>query len=145
MGALVSPEQLKFLNTMDNLRAYGIGEFVSLPQIVVCGDQSAGKSSVLEVPQYPPIPSLIHSLFYSLPVGARCLTQLYLYMIGNHRDPVPAQREPVYNLCDGDSSQTLGSWHHRYLGVGWHNPGGGGAVARRAGQAVGVLPLTQQF
>jgi hypothetical protein len=49
LGALQSQEQLDLLNAMDKLRAYGVSEFVSLPQIVVCGDQSTGKSSVLEV------------------------------------------------------------------------------------------------
>ncbi|KAB8240001.1 P-loop containing nucleoside triphosphate hydrolase protein, partial [Aspergillus flavus] len=36
------------LDSVDRIRANGVGDHIALPQLVVCGDQSAGKSSVLE-------------------------------------------------------------------------------------------------
>jgi GTP-binding protein EngB required for normal cell division len=45
---LQSKDHRDLLDIIDNLRSKGISRYVDLPEIIVCGDQSAGKSSVLE-------------------------------------------------------------------------------------------------
>ncbi|KAF4625074.1 hypothetical protein G7Y89_g13095 [Cudoniella acicularis] len=45
---LQSRDQSELLDTIDELTRRGLRNYVSLPQIIVCGDQSSGKSSVLE-------------------------------------------------------------------------------------------------
>ncbi|KEF55147.1 uncharacterized protein A1O9_08801 [Exophiala aquamarina CBS 119918] len=45
---LQSKDHEEILNVIDQLRSEGIGRYINLPQLIVCGDQSSGKSSVLE-------------------------------------------------------------------------------------------------
>ncbi|KAM0321796.1 hypothetical protein ACHAQA_009893 [Verticillium albo-atrum] len=43
-----SQDHRDLLDIIDRLRSQGFSRYVDLPEIIVCGDQSAGKSSVLE-------------------------------------------------------------------------------------------------
>ncbi|KAK6591816.1 dynamin family protein [Botrytis cinerea] len=56
LSSLCSEDQIKIMDTIDNLRSQGINHYISLPQIIVCGDQSSGKSSVLEAISGVPFP-----------------------------------------------------------------------------------------
>jgi len=46
--SISSPEHEELLNAIDKIRSHGISRYIDIPQIVVCGDQSSGKSSCLE-------------------------------------------------------------------------------------------------
>ncbi|KAI6365428.1 hypothetical protein MCOR25_005355 [Pyricularia grisea] len=54
---LQSKEHRALFDIIDKLRSHGIGQVVDLPEIIVCGDQSAGKSSVLEAISGHPFPT----------------------------------------------------------------------------------------
>ncbi len=56
LEALQSDEHRKVLDIVDHLRRQGLSGIIELPQLVVCGDQSSGKSSVLEAITEIPFP-----------------------------------------------------------------------------------------
>lgn len=54
---LESADTKRVLDVIDELRSQGISKYVDLPQIIVCGEQSSGKSSVLEALSGMPFPT----------------------------------------------------------------------------------------
>ena len=56
-GTLQSRDHRDLLDIIDKLRSQGISRFVDLPQIIVCGDQSSSKSSVLEAISHMSFPA----------------------------------------------------------------------------------------
>lgn len=56
LNGLYTQEQQQILDTIDSLASLGIDHKISVPKIVVCGDRSSGKSSVLEAISGVPFP-----------------------------------------------------------------------------------------
>lgn len=54
--ALQSSEQRELMDLVDRLRRAGLNTFLQPPQIIVCRDQSSGKSSILEEITETPFP-----------------------------------------------------------------------------------------
>ncbi|KAL0257513.1 hypothetical protein SLS55_008327 [Diplodia seriata] len=57
LGQLQNGDQASLLDVIDELRGHGISKHIDLPQLIVCGDQSSGKSSLLEAITHLPFPT----------------------------------------------------------------------------------------
>lgn len=58
LGQLQSKAQGELIDAIDRLRSRGFEHELALPQLIVCGDQSSGKSSVLEAISHVQFPRL---------------------------------------------------------------------------------------
>lgn len=56
LQAIEWADQRRVMDIVDKLRRTGLSGVVELPQLIVCGDQSSGKSSVLEAITEIPFP-----------------------------------------------------------------------------------------
>ncbi|KAJ4367254.1 hypothetical protein N0V85_009141 [Neurospora sp. IMI 360204] len=97
---LASKDQLQLLDSIDRLRRQGINKLVSLPQIIVCGDQSSGKSSVLEAISGVafPVKSNLCTRFPTELVLRRTPTQSARVTIVPHESNPETQRAALLNF-----------------------------------------------
>lgn len=56
-GLYRSDDEQSLLNLIDNLRAQKMGHLISIPQLIIIGDQSSGKSTTLETGTSMPFPT----------------------------------------------------------------------------------------
>jgi GTPase SAR1 family protein len=83
-------DQRHVLDTVAQIRKCGLDGVLSLPQLVVCGDQSAGKSSVMEALTEIPFPrndSLCTRFATEVTLRRGPLDQLTLSIIPDHKRP----------------------------------------------------------
>lgn len=97
LNALGSAEQLELLDVVDNLRQEGLNNFLSLPQIIVCGDQSSGKSSVLQAISGVPFPvkSSVCTRFPTELILRNTPTESVSVAIVPHHTRTDVEKEPV--------------------------------------------------
>ncbi|CAI7566369.1 unnamed protein product [Penicillium palitans] len=91
-------QQSELLDKIDELRAIGVGGLVELPQIIVCGNQSSGKSSVLEAISRVRFPSKSN-------ICTRFATEIVLRR--NPSDRIKVSIEPGDSRKDEQEQQKL--------------------------------------
>jgi hypothetical protein len=100
LQALQSADQMELLNVVDSLRAEGLSEITALPQLIVCGDQSSGKSSVLEAISGIPFPRQenVCTRFATEVILRRATNNEIIVSIVPSRDRQPTERQQLSNF-----------------------------------------------
>ncbi|KAK3719099.1 hypothetical protein LTR37_004663 [Vermiconidia calcicola] len=111
LSKLQSKDQVELLDAVDRLRLDGFQGELNLPQLIVCGDQSSGKSSVLEAISRVRFPSAeqFSTCFATELVLRRAQTSSFFVNI------VPASHRPEEDkkiLQDFKSDHDLGDLHN---------------------------------
>ncbi|KAF2146892.1 uncharacterized protein K452DRAFT_242078 [Aplosporella prunicola CBS 121167] len=90
---LHSKDQGQLLDDIDRLRSQGVSNYIDLPQLIVCGDQSSGKSSVLEAISLVRFPTKDH-------LCTRFATELVLRRTSNVHAAVTIKPGPSRSEAD---------------------------------------------
>jgi len=101
VSTLLHGKTRSYLDVVDQMRKDGIEQDVPIPQIAVMGDQSSGKSSVLEALSGIPFPR-------GSGLVTRCVTQI-------HMSPGPTWRAVV----QAPASATSTTWARSSTSVMW--------------------------
>ena len=98
--SLSSANQIELLDVVDALRAEGLSDFTALPQLIVCGDQSSGKSSCLQTISGVPFPRKdnLCTRFATEVILRRVLNDGLSVSIKPGRDRSSADRERLLNF-----------------------------------------------
>ncbi len=106
---LQSQEQAKLLDALDRLRKSEFEAEFDVPQLIVCGDQSSGKSSVLEAISRIKFPSK-ETLCTRMPIELR-LRRTQMISFSVHIE-MPAWLSEATNFDEFKPSHELTEFHH---------------------------------